>query len=368
MSGKYEDGLGIIVMNNCKEFGERVNKKIMEKRNTNDSFLIKAETPRFNNGDSKGVIIDSVRDKDIYILSDVGNHSETYNMFGYVNHKSPDDHFQDIKRIISSLRAQPDRITVFMPMLYQSRQHRRNKRESLDCALALQELHNLGVDVVATIDVHDPNIQNAVPANMSFENFFASNSILTTFIKEEDFNPEDIVFISPDKGAFERTAYYAGMFQSDVGLFHKRRDLSKIVDGKNPVVAHDYLGRDIKDKTVIIIDDMIDSGGSMIDVIDNLKQRGAKKVYAIATFPLFSKGLGKFNEAYENGHLNKLYSTNLTYSDPDLLKMPWYRQIDCSDYVSDIINTLNKSGSITELKNGKQKILKMLDDKKKGIL
>ena len=368
MSGKYENSLGIIVMDNIKDFGEKVNEQIMDIRKTENSFLIRAKTPRFNNGDSKGVIIDTVRDKDIYILSDVGNHSMTYNMFGYENHMSPDEHFQDIKRIISALRAQPDRITVFMPFLYQSRQHRRNKRESLDCALALQELHSLGVDVVATIDAHDPNIQNAVPANMSFENFFASNSILSAFIKEEDFNPDDVVFISPDNGAMERTSYYAGMFNADVGMLYKRRDLSKIVDGHNPVVAHEYLGRDIKDKTVVIVDDMIDSGGSILDVINQLKERGAKKVYAIATFPLFSKGLDKFNEAYENGHLNKIYSTNLTYSDPDLLKTPWYRQVDCSGYVSDIIDTLNKSGSITELKNGKQKILNMLDEKRSGKL
>jgi len=366
MSSRYEDSLGIIVMDNIKDFGEKVNKNIMEKRQANNSFLIHANTPRFNNGDSKGVIMDTVRDRDIYILSDVGNHSMTYNMFGYENHMSPDEHFQDIKRVISALRAQPDRITVFMPMLYQSRQHRRNKRESLDCALALQELHNIGVNVVATIDVHDPNIQNAVPANMSFENFFASTSILTNFIKEEDFNPDDVVFISPDNGAMERTSYYAGMFGADVGMLYKRRDLSKMVDGHNPVVAHEYLGRDIKGKTVIIVDDMIDSGGSLLDVIDQLKERGAKKIYAIATFPLFSKGLDKFNEAYENKHLNKIYSTNLTYSDPDLLKAPWYRQVDCTEYVSDIIDTLNKSGSITELKNGKQKILSMLDDKRKG--
>ena len=368
MSGRYEDSLGIIVMDNIKEFGEKVNEQIMEKRQTSDSFLIRVKTPRFNNGDSKGVIIDSVRDKDIYILSDVGNHSMTYKMFGHENHMSPDEHFQDIKRVISALRAQPDRITVFMPMLYQSRQHRRNKRESLDCALALQELHNLGVNVVSTIDVHDPNIQNAVPANMSFENFFASTSILTDFIKEEDFNPDDVIFISPDNGAMERTTYYANMFGADVGLLYKRRDLSQVVDGKNPVVAHEYLGRDIDGKTVIIVDDIIDSGGSMLDVIDKLKERGANKVYAIATFSLFSKGLDAFYEAYNNKHLNKIYSTNLTYTDSDLIKAPWYRQVDCTGYVSDIIDTLNKSGSITELKNGKQLILKMLDDKRKGKL
>lgn len=364
--GKYEDSLGIIVMNNCSDLGKKVNENIMQKRGSDEGFLIKVDTPRFNNGEAKGVILDSVRDKDLYILSDIGNHSETYKMYGYENHKSPDDHFVDIKRILSAVRAQPERITVFMPMLYESRQHRRNKRESLDCALALRELNNLNVDVVTTIDVHDPNIQNAVPDTMCFENFFASNSILTSFIKDEDFNPEDVVFISPDKGAFERTSYYANMFGADVGLFNKRRDLSKFIDGHHPIVAHDYLGRDLKGKTVIIVDDMIDSGGSMLDVVDKAKNLGADKVYAIATFSLFSKGLDRFDDAYNKKLLDKIYSTNLTYVDPEAINAPWYRQIDCSSYVADIIDTLNKSGSITELKNGKQKILTMLDDKKNG--
>lgn len=365
MSGKYEDSLGLIVMNNCKDLGESVDKKLMDKRNVNNSFIIPVKLDRFSNGEGKAVIEGSVRDKDLYILSDIGNHSETYKMYGYYNHKSPDDHFVDIKRVLSAVRGQADRVTVFMPMLYESRQHRRNGRESLDCALALQELHNLGVKNVTTIDVHDPNIQNAVPATMSFENFFASNSILKSFIKNENFNTEDIVFISPDKGALDRTRYYANMFNADVGMFHKRRDLSKIVDGKAPIVAHEYLGRDLTGKTAIVVDDMIASGGSILDVANDAKKRGAKDAYLIATFSMFTNGLEIFNEAYEKGLFNKLYSTNLTYTDLDVLKSPWYKQIDCSDYVSDIIDTLNKSGSISELKNGKQKILKMLDEKKK---
>lgn len=368
MSGKYEDSLGLIVMNNCKELGESINKKIMSKRNVDESFMIPVRLDRFNNGEGKAVIEGSVRDKDLYILSDVGNHSETYKMYGYENHKSPDDHFMDIKRVLSAVRGQADRITVFMPMLYESRQHKRTDDESLDCALALQELHNLGVSTAVTIDAHDPNIQNALPATMSFENFFASNSILNNFIRNEDFNIDDVVFISPDKGALDRTRYYANMFNSDVGMFHKRRDLSKIVDGKAPIVAHEYLGRNLDGKTTIIVDDMIDSGGSILDVVKDVKDRGAKDAYLIATFSMFSKGLGIFDEAYEKGLFDKLYSTNLTYVDPNALTRPWYKQIDCSTYASDIIDTLNKSGRVSDLKNGKQKILSMLDKKKKGEL
>lgn len=368
MSSKYKDELGLIVMNNCKEFGEKIDQNIMNKRNKTESFIIPTDVVRFNNGEGKVVINDSVRDKDLYILSDVGNHSETYKMYGYENHKSPDDHYQDIKRVISAVRGQADRITVVMPLLYESRQHRRKGRESLDCALALQELQHLGVQTIVTFDVHDPNIQNAVPTCMSFENFYPTNTILKQFIRNEDFNPEDVVFISPDTGAMDRARYYANMFQADVGMFHKRRDLSKIVDGKNPIVAHEYLGRDLNGKTGIVVDDMIASGGSILEVAEDLKQRGAKKVYLISTFSMFTNGLDNFDKAYSEGLFNSLYSTNLTYVDKDVIPKSWYKLIDCSNYASDIIDTLNSSGSVSNLKNGKQKILNMLDKKKKGEL
>lgn len=336
----------------------------MKKRQISESFIIPIEQVRFNNGEGKVVIKDSVRDKDLYILSDVGNHSETYKMFGYDNHMSPDDHYQDIKRVISAIRGQADRISVVMPLLYESRQHRRKGRESLDCALALQELQNLGVSTIVTFDVHDPNIQNAVPNSMSFENFYPTNTILKEFIKNEDFDSSDVIFISPDTGAMDRARYYANMFQADVGMFHKRRDLSKIVDGKNPIVAHEYLGRNLTGKTAVVVDDMIASGGSMLDVANDLKQRGAQKVYLISTFAMFTNGFDKFNEAFKSGLFDKLYSTNLTYVDSEVTKMPWYKMVDCSTYASDIIDTLNSSGSISELKNGKQKIIEMLDKKR----
>ena len=366
--GKYEDGLGLIVMNNCKEFGEKINENIMRKRKSDKSFIIPSKLDRFSNGEGKGTINDTVRDKDLYIISDIGNHSETYKMYGYDNHKSPDDHFQDIKRVISAVRGQADRMTVVMPLLYESRQHRRKGRESLDCALALQELQNLGVKTVVTFDVHDPNIQNAVPTSMSFENFYPTNTILKEFILNEDFEVEKVNFVSPDSGAIDRARYYANMFQADVGMFHKRRDLTKIVNGKAPIIAHEYLGGDMTGKTAVVVDDMIASGGSMIEVAEKLKEKGAKKVHLISTFSLFTEGVDNFRLAYEEGLFDNLYSTNLTYVDPEAKKQPWFKMVDCSKYASDIIDTLNRSGSISELKNGKQKILNMLDKKAKGEL
>ena len=368
MSSKYEDELGLIVMDNCKELGNKIDQNIMQRRSKKDSFIIPTNLVRFNNGEGKAVIEDSVRDKDLYIISDIGNHSMTYKMYGYLNHMGPDEHFMDIKRVISAVRGQADRVTVVMPLLYESRQHRRKGRESLDCALALQELQNLGVSTIVTFDVHDPNIQNAVPTSMSFENFYPTNTILKEFIKNEEFDPESVKFISPDTGAMDRAKFYANMFQADVGMFHKRRDYSKIVDGKNPIVAHNYLGGNLEGETAIVVDDMIASGTSMLEVAADLKERGARKVFLISTFSMFTNGLDGFNKAYEDGLFEKLYSTNLTYVDDNAIKTPWYKQIDCSNYASDIINTLNTSGSISELKNGKQKILTMLENKKNGEL
>lgn len=368
MSGKYEENLGIIVMNNCKEFGDVINKRIMEKRGTDKSFIIPVDLVRFNNGEGKAVILDTVRDKDLYIISDVGNHSLTYNMYGYENHMSPDDHFMDVKRVISAVMGKSDRLTVVMPMLYESRQHRRKKRESLDCALALQELQNLRVNDVVTFDVHDPDMQNAVPTNMTLENFYTTIITLNDFIRNENFDMKDIIFISPDKGAMDRAVHYANMFQADVGMFHKRRDYSKVVDGKNPIVAHNYIGGDLSGKVAIVVDDMIASGESMLDVARDLKERGAKKVYLISTFAMFTNGLTSFAKAYEEGLFDSLYSTNLTYTDPEANEYPWYKQIDCSGFCADIIDTLNKSESVSQLKNGKEKILTMLDKKKKGEL
>lgn len=368
MSAKYEDELGLIVMDNCKEFGKKINDILMKKKKSKKSFLIPSKQIRFNNGEGKVVIDDSVRDKDIFIISDVGNHSMTYKMYGYENYMGPDEHFQDIKRTICAIRGQADRITVVMPLLYESRQHRRKGRESLDCAVALQELEKLGVRNIVTFDAHDNNIQNAIPNSLSFENFYPTHTILKSFIKDEEFKVEDVVFISPDTGAMDRARYYANMFQADVGMFHKRRDLSVVIDGKNPIVAHEYLGRDLKGKTAIVVDDMIASGGSMLDVAKQIKERGAKKVYLIATFAMFTNGLELFENAYKEKLFDKLYSTNLTYVNPEALKHKWFKQIDCSLFASEIIDTLNKSGSITKVKNGKEEILELLKEKKNDNL
>lgn len=351
-------------MNNSQEFGKKIDNNLKKIRNKKNSFIIKTEIVRFDNGEGKVVLKDSVRDKDIYILSDIGNYSETYDMYGYINHKSPDDHYQDIKRVISAISNQADRITVIMPLLYESRQHKKKGRESLDCAFSLQELQNLGVNTVVTFDVHDPNIQNAVPTSMSFENFYPTDTILKEFIINEQFNLKDIIFISPDVGAMDRVKYYASVFNSDVGMFYKRRDLTKIVDGKNPVVEHVYLGASVKGRTAIVVDDMIASGGSMLDVADNLIENGAKRVFLISTFSMFTKGIEKFNKAYDEGKFEKLYSTNLTYVDPVVKNVKWFKQVDCSSYVSDVVNTLNMSKSISNLRRKKNEILNIMKNNK----
>ena len=368
MSRKYEDELGLIVMSNCKDFGDSIDKAIMKKRKTKKSFRIPVEEVRFNNGEGKVVIKDQVRDKDLYIISDVGNHSMTYKMYEYDNHMSPDDHYQDIKRVICAARGQADRINIVMPLLYESRQHRRKGRESLDCAVALQELQELGVKNIITFDAHDINIQNAIPTNMSFENFFPSHTILESFIKNEDFDVKDVIFIGPDTGAVDRARYYANLFDANVGIFHKRRDLTKIVDGKNPIIAHEFLGGDLKDKTAIVIDDMIASGSSILEVAREIKKRGAKKIYLIASFSMFTNGIEVFDEAYKDKYFDSIYSTNLTYVNKEALKKPGFKQVDCSSFAAEIIDTLNTSSYISKLKNGKQKILDMLEMKKNGEL
>lgn len=370
MSGKYENSLGLIVMDGCKELGNSVNKKIMKKRDSKESFIIPATLPRFSNGEGKAIVKEGTAiDKDIYILSDPGNYGLTYRMFNIKEqHMSPDDHYQDIKRVISAINGEADRITVVMPMLYASRQHRRNGGESLDCALALQELQNLGVKRIITYDVHDPSVQNALSPSTSFESFYPTNTMMQQFIKNEDFDPDNILFIGPDNGAMGRAIYNANMFNADVGMFYKRRDLSKLVNGKSPVVAHEYLGKDLEGKTLVIVDDIISSGGSMLDVAKDLKNKGAGKIYMFTSFALFTDGVEEFNKAYIDGYFDSVYSTNLTYIDADVAKMPWYKKVDCSGHLSDVIDTLNCSKSAESLKNGKQKILKMLKDKKEGKL
>lgn len=358
------DDLRLIVFSNCKEFGKKVDSKLQSLRGETKSHIVSIDEVRFNNGEGKISINETIRNKDVYIISDIGNHSMTYEMYGYVNHMGPDEHFQDIKRVISAIRGQASNITVILPLFYEARQHRRKGRESLDCALAIQELQALGIKTIITFDVHDPNIQNAAPC-LSFENFYPTHTILESFIKREKLDFQNLLVVSPDTGAMDRAIYYANMLNTNVGMFYKRRDLTKIVNGKNPIVEHEYMGKDVKDKNVIVVDDMIASGASMLEVAEELKKRGAKKVYLVATFALFTSGLEKFNEAYKKGLFDMLYTTNLTYINPKLKKQKWFYDVDCSGFLSKIINVLNRHQSISPLLNGKEEILKLINENKK---
>ncbi len=353
--------LKLIVLKNCEEFGQKINKELKKLNKETKNYNISISQDRFSNGEGKVVINDSINNSDLYILSDVGNFGISYNMHGKVHYMSPDDHFEDIKRVIAATCGHAAKITVIMPLLYESRQHKRKGNESLDCAIALQELERLGVDNIITFDAHDPSICNAIP-RLPFENFYPTHSILEKLIDQEDIN--DLLVISPDMGAMERARYYAEMLGSDVGVFYKRRDLSKVVNGKNPIVEHIYLGADVKNRDIIIVDDMIASGTSMIEVATHLKKKGAKNIYLIATFSLFTEGVQVFVEAYEKGIFNKLYSTNLSYVDPEAVKQKWFVEVDCSKYMALIINTFNKKGDIMELWNGKENIINKINKKR----
>ncbi len=358
------DDLRLIVMSNIKEFGDKVNACLQGIRGETKSYLVPIEEVRFNNGEGKVKISETIRNKDVYIISDIGNHSMTYEMFGYKNHMGPDEHFMDVKRVILAIRGQASSITVVLPLLYESRQHRRKGRESLDCALAIQELHALGIKNIITFDVHDPNVQNAAPC-LSFENFYPTHTILKKFIKEEDVDYNNLLVVSPDTGAMDRAIYYANMLNTNVGMFYKRRDLTKIVNGKNPIVQHEYMGCDVENKNVIVVDDMIASGSSMLEVAEELKKRGANKVYLVSTFALFTNGIVSFNKAHKDKIFDKLYATNLTYVNPALKKQKWFSEVDCSMFLSKIINVLNRHQSISPLLNGKDEILKLISNKKK---
>ena len=345
---KNIDDLKLIVLDNCKEFGQKVDKHLQKIRKNKNSYIVPVKLTRFNNGEAKACITKSIRGKDVYIISDIGNYSCTYKMFDFLNHMSPDDHYQDIKRIILSTMGHAKSVNVVMPLLYEARQHRRKGRESLDCALALQELERLGIKGIITFDVHDPNIQNAIP-NLPCDNFFTTNDTLKDFLNNEVIETENLLVISPDMCAMERARYLAEILKVDVGMFYKRRDLSKIIDGKNPVVAHEYLGKNVKDKDIIIVDDMIASGGSMIDVARELKQKKAKKIYCFATYALFTQGYEIFDDAYAKGWIDKIYTSNLSYIPENIKNKEWLHIVDCSLYAAHIIDTLNKDESITDL-------------------
>lgn len=330
-------------------------KELAERRNgvsfsgySEDSFLIDCECPRFGSGEAKGKINESVRGADLYILVDVCNYSITYKVCGYENHMSPDDHYQDLKRIIAAATGKAHRINVIMPFIYEGRQHKRTKRESLDCALALQELMNMGVSNFITFDAHDPRVMNAIPLG-GFDNFMPTYQFLKALLRsvpDLTIDNDHLMIISPDEGAMARAVYFSNVLGVDMGMFYKRRDCSRVVNGRNPIIAHEFLGSSVEGKDVIILDDMISSGDSILDVAKQLKQRKAKRIYAAATFGLFTSGLDKFDEAYEEGILNGVLTTNLIYQTPELLSKPYYINCDMSKYLALLIDTLNHDSSI----------------------
>lgn len=353
------EDLRLIVLDNIEMLGLKIDECLKRMNKNDDSYIIPIKRDRFSNGEGKIKINGTVRDKDIYIISDVGNYNITYKMHGFIHHMSPDEHFQDIKRVISAISGYASKITLVMPLLYESRKHKRKGKESLDCAIALKELEALGVNHIVTFDAHDPNVSNAIP-NLPFENFLVAHDILDRIVEKESIN--NLLVISPDMGAMERARYCAEILDCDVGVFYKRRDLSKVVNGKNPIVEHIYLGADVKNKDIIIVDDMIASGLSMLEVATNLKENGANKVYMVSTFALLTEGPDKFISAYNNGLFDKLYSTNLSYV-PDIIKNePWYEDVDCSNRLARIINILHNKQSTQTIFNSKKKILKKVEE------
>ncbi|MCI9446936.1 MAG: ribose-phosphate pyrophosphokinase [Lachnospiraceae bacterium] len=358
--------LGVIPLESCRKLGKKVDKYLVrfrserEHEHQNDiafkgyhknTYLVDCSTPRFGTGEAKGIIKESVRGFDLYLMVDVSNYSLNYTVCGHENHMSPDDHFQDLKRVIAAAGGKARRITVIMPFLYEGRQHKRTSRESLDCALALQELVNMGVDNIITFDAHDPRVQNAIPLN-GFETVQPAYQFIKAIFHEIDdlqIDSDHMMVISPDEGGTNRAIYLANVLGLDMGMFYKRRDYSKIVDGRNPIVAHEFLGSSVEGKDVLIIDDMISSGDSMIDVATELKKRKANRIFVISTFGLFTNGLEKFDRAVADGIIYKVVTTNLTYQTPELLSKPYYINCDMSKYIAYIIDTLNHDISISDL-------------------
>ena len=332
-----------------------------------DSYLLDLKCPRFGSGEAKAVINESVRGADIFAMVDVTNYSLTYNVSGFTNHMSPDDHFQDLKRVIGSSVATAHRVNVIMPFLYEGRQHKRTKRESLDCAMALEELVNMGVSNIITFDAHDPRVQNSIPLS-GFDNFMPTYQFVKTLLKHDpdlQLDKDHLMVISPDEGAMDRAVYLANNLSVDMGMFYKRRDYSTVINGRNPIVAHEFLGTSVEGKDVIIIDDMISSGESMIDVATELKKRKANRIFVVATFGLFTNGLDRFDKAVEDGTIYKVVTTNLTYQTPELLSRPYYINCDMSKYIAYIIDTLNHDSSISDLLNPYDRIQKLVSKYKK---
>ena len=368
--------LGMIAMRGCEEFAKKVSDQIVEIREKmgdteiigyhRDSYILDAEFPRFSTGEGKGVIKETIRGYDLFIISDCFNYSVTYKMYDLKDADgkplqvpmSPDDHFADLKRVISACAGKAKRITVIMPMLYEGRQHRRTSRESLDCALALQELENLGVSNIITFDAHDPRVQNAI--RIGFESVSPTYQMIKALAKSQNndiqFTPENTMIISPDEGGMGRCVYYSQVLEVDLGMFYKRRDFTRVIDGRNPIISHEFLGDNVEGKDVIVVDDMISSGDSMIDVCKQLKNLNARRIFVFSSFGLFSSGLERFDKAYEEGIFDKIFTTNLIYQTPALIQKPWYYSVDMSKYVALIVDTLNHDKSVSQFLNPIQKI------------
>ncbi len=370
--------LGIVPLEGCKALGDKVDAYLVKWRTEResehknslafsgyqrDSYIIQTKVPRFGTGEAKGVIMESVRGDDLYFLVDVANYSLTYSLCGHENHMSPDDHYQDLKRLIAAVGGKARRITVIMPFLYESRQHKRNSRESLDCALALQEMVKMGVDNIITFDAHDPRVQNAIPLN-GFETVSPTYQFikgLLNHVPDLTIDSDHMMIISPDEGGMGRAIYMANVMGLDMGMFYKRRDYTKVVDGRNPIVAHEFLGSSVEGKDVLIVDDMISSGESVLEVAAALKARKAKRIFVATTFGLFTGGLEIFDKAYEEGLIYRVLTTNLIYQRPELLEKPYYINCDMSKYIAYIIDTLNHDSSISDLLNPNDRIHNIIE-------
>ncbi len=377
--------LGVIPLEGCRSLGQKIDYYLVKWRTEResehkdslafsgyqrDSYLLDTQIPRFGSGEAKGVITESVRGTDLFILVDVCNYSLTYPLYGHDNHMSPDDHYQNLKRIISAVGGKARRITVIMPFLYESRQHKRTARESLDCAIALQELVSMGVDNIITFDAHDPRVQNAIPLH-GFETVQPTYQFIKGLlrnVKNLQIDSSHMMVISPDEGGMSRAIYIANVLSLDMGMFYKRRDYTRIVNGRNPIVAHEFLGSSVEGKDMIIIDDMISSGDSVLEVAAALKERKARKIFICSTFGLFTGGLSKFDQAYESGMIDKVLTTNLIYQTPDLLEREWYINCDMSKYIAYIIDTLNHDTSISDLLNPNERIQRVVSRYKTGEL
>lgn len=377
--------LGIIALEGCQPLGQQIDEYLVKWRTEREnehknslafsgyqrpSYLLGAKVPRFGSGEAKGMILESVRGFDLYLLVDVANYSLTYSLCGHENHMSPDDHYQDLKRIIAAVGGKARRITVIMPFLYESRQHKRTSRESLDCALALQEMTRMGVDNIITFDAHDPRVQNAIPLH-GFETVQPAYQFikgLLRHVNDLQLDSDHMMVISPDEGGMSRAIYIANVLGLDMGMFYKRRDYTKIVNGRNPIVAHEFLGSSVEGKDMIIIDDMISSGESVLEVAAALKERKAKNIFVFATFGLFTGGLDKFDQAARDGIITKVLTTNLVYQTPELLERDWYINCDMSKYIAYIIDTLNHDSSISDLLNPNERIQSIVAKYRAGEL